>query len=194
MKKKSKARSVIGNILFYGILIAVLAGAYFYATDQSPDKSVFGYRFYEAESGSMSPVIEKGDIIFVKMKQPEDVKVGDIVTYAANEDGSVTVTHRVIKTYKDKDGQVMLRTKGDASPEADSPVKGKQVIGTVSTHLPLIGSIIGMLQTKPYIPIGLLIIGIGMVMILRRLFRDKEQTNKSSKTHCGKERKEEKEN
>ncbi|MGB9977657.1 signal peptidase I [Methanobacterium sp.] len=68
-------------------------------------------------SGSMEPVMYRGDIVVVD-QNPSSVQVGDIVVYKAtwvNED----VIHRVKEIYKTSDGSTYLITKGDNNPVAD---------------------------------------------------------------------------
>jgi signal peptidase len=68
-------------------------------------------------SGSMEPVMYRGDIVIVD-QNPTNVQVGDIVVYHAtwfNE----PVIHRVIKKYKTTNGSTYLITKGDNNPTPD---------------------------------------------------------------------------
>jgi len=82
-------------------------------------------------SGSMEPVMYRGDIVIVD-QNPSSVQVGDIVVYHAtwfNE----PVIHRVKQIYKTADGNTYLITKGDNNQAADPyPVKyPDQVISKV---------------------------------------------------------------
>ena len=68
-------------------------------------------------SGSMEPVMYRGDIVVVD-QNTSSVQVGDIVVYKAtwvNED----VIHRVKEIYKTSNGSTYLITKGDNNPVAD---------------------------------------------------------------------------
>jgi len=81
-------------------------------------------------SGSMEPVMYRGDIVIVD-QNPSSVQVGDIVVYHAtwfNE----PVIHRVKEIYKTSNGTYII-TKGDNNPTADPyPVKyPDQVISKV---------------------------------------------------------------
>jgi signal peptidase len=82
-------------------------------------------------SGSMEPVMYRGDIVIVD-QNPSSVQVGDIVVYKAtwvDED----VIHRVKQIYKTPDGSTYLITKGDNNAAPDPyPVKyPDQVISKV---------------------------------------------------------------
>lgn len=86
--------------------------------------NLFGYTFFEIVSGSMSPTIEKGDMIFVKLDT--DYEVGDIVSF---KDNNSIITHRIIE----KNDNYYV-TKGDANNTADNPIKENQIIGkTIKT-------------------------------------------------------------
>ena len=81
--------------------------------------NLFGYTFFEIISGSMSPTIEKGDMILVKLDT--DYNVGDIISF---KDNGTIITHRIIEI---NDNNYV--TKGDANNTADNPIKENQIIG-----------------------------------------------------------------
>ena len=66
-------------------------------------------------SGSMEPTYHTGSLIYVKPCAPEDVQVGDPITFVLNEDLDV-VTHRVVSI--DAENQHFY-TKGDANDAPD---------------------------------------------------------------------------
>lgn len=84
--------------------------------------NVFGYTLFEVISGSMSPEIQKGDLILVKLDT--DYKKGDIISYKSKD--GVFVTHRIIEI---KDGVYI--TKGDSNNTIDTPVKKDMIAGKV---------------------------------------------------------------
>ena len=65
--------------------------------------NIFGYSILSTATGSMSPTIEKGDIIIIKLG--DEIKENDIITY---KQGNVLITHRIEKI----DGNTII-TKGD---------------------------------------------------------------------------------
>ena len=100
------------------------------------EKSVLGYRIFRIETGSMVPNYLVGDVILVKAKDVNKIKVGDDVTYKG-ESGSVKgilVTHRVIDI-EENDGKRIFHTKGIANNVADPEIDGSQVIGKVIVKL-----------------------------------------------------------
>lgn len=77
-------------------------------------------------SGSMEPTYHTGSLIYVKPCAPEDVQVGDAITFVLNEDLDV-VTHRVISIDAENEH---FYTQGDANDAPDgAPVYFKNLIG-----------------------------------------------------------------
>lgn len=81
--------------------------------------NIFGYSILSTETGSMSPTIEVGDIIIIKIG--DEIKENDIITYKQDD---VLITHRIEKI----DGDTII-TKGDYNNIQDEPIKKDQVIG-----------------------------------------------------------------
>lgn len=123
-----KVLTVINNVfkwLIYLILLTFfLLAIYKFITIKIMKKeyaNVFGYSTFEVISGSMSPSIEKYDIILVKIG--DKYKVGDIITF---EDKGSIITHRVTEI-RDK----IVITQGDANNTKDRPVEKDKIIGRV---------------------------------------------------------------
>ena len=68
---------------------------------------VFGYQPYMVVSASMKQVFPVGSLIFVTDAAPEDIKVGDPITFTS---GTLTITHRVVAIDNE---QRTFTTKGD---------------------------------------------------------------------------------
>lgn len=173
--KKSPIR-IAGSILFYGILILALVSAFLFAFSTDEKKSIFGYRFYEVLSGSMRPTIDVGELVIIKMSDPGTVEVGDVVTKSINEDGSLTLTHRVIEKYDDAEtGKTMLITQGDNNMSADEPIPADEVIGIMETHIPVLGYVVGFLKENVIFVVVLLIAVMILIAALRIIFGKKPQ-------------------
>lgn len=100
---------------------------------------LFTYQALTIGSGSMSPAIEKGDVIVLKSMKNEEarkIKKGDVLVY--NHDNKIIV-HRVIK--KSNNGEtISFKTKGDYNNAKDSwTVKQEDVIGIVKFRIRWIG-------------------------------------------------------
>ena len=92
-------------------------------------------------SGSMWPVLNEGDLVFIKGVPREVLKVGDVIVFR-NESGPGFTIHRIVEL-----DEKTLTTKGDANFDNDAPVKYENVIGRALTwgkgpaHIPYLGSI-----------------------------------------------------
>lgn len=100
---------------------------------------LFTYQALTIGSGSMSPAIEKGDVIILKSMKNEEarkIKKGDVLVY--NHDNKIIV-HRVIK--KSNNGEtISFKTKGDYNNAKDSwIVKQEDVIGIVKFRIRWVG-------------------------------------------------------
>lgn len=81
-------------------------------------------------SGSMEPVMYRGDIVVVN-QNPSNVQVGDIVVYRATWFPE-PVIHRIITAGKAANGSTYYWTKGDNNPTHDPvPVYPDQIISKV---------------------------------------------------------------
>lgn len=126
---------------------------------------LLGYQVYTVITGSMEPELNVGDLIYVKsVKNIHDIRVGDDLTFVLNED-LVVATHRVVRIDAEKQH---IYTKGIANEiEDDAPVHFKNVIGTVSFSLPLLGYVANFIQNPPgmYISIAAGVLLIALVFL-----------------------------
>ena len=99
--------------------------------------TVCGAKGYSVASDSMSPELNKGDVVFVKETPFEELRKGDIVTVAFKVNDGTTYTHRIIEIdYYKKE----IRTAGDATGLEDQEgAAADQIKGRVWFSLPLLG-------------------------------------------------------
>ena len=132
---------------------------------------LLGYQVYNVISGSMAPCYQIGDLLYVKTVAPEEVSIGDPITFVLNED-LVVATHRVI----DIDAENRLfTTKGDANRDPDAtPVHFNNLIGVPQFRLPLLGYVSIFVQHPPgsYIAISFCIVLLGAVFLPDLLFKE----------------------
>lgn len=123
MKKVLKIISRVLTVLLIVFTFAIMSLAiYNFVSIKVLHKdypNLFGHTFFEIVSGSMSPTIEKGDMIVVELGN--DYEVGDIISY---KDKDSIITHRIVQ----KDGDTYV-TKGDANNTLDNPINKDQVVG-----------------------------------------------------------------
>lgn len=84
--------------------------------------NIFGYSIFSTETASMSPTIEIGDIVFVKIG--EQVQKDDIITYRS---GNAFITHRIIEINGDS-----IIAKGDNNNTQDEAIQRNDIIGKVT--------------------------------------------------------------
>ena len=166
MKKGIK---IFYNILFYDLLtiliLFLLLG--FFANKSGSGISVGGYRIYDILTGSMSPTIKPGSLVFVKETLPNEVKKNDVITFRSDITNNVT-THRAIDIVN-SDGKIEFITKGDANNAQDPvPLDEKLLIGKVIFQVPHLGSFLISLQKNKLIFIGLLVVIILIDFILNK--------------------------
>ena len=111
------------------------------------------YKVFTVQSGSMSPSISTGSLIFVKSES--DYNVGDVITRKTN-DQKIPVTHRIISKEKEEGNEkIIFHTKGDANDSPDmQEVFQSNIIGKVFLSVPLIGYPVNYAKT----PTGLILI------------------------------------
>ena len=105
-----------------------------------------GLQPYTVMSGSMEPTYHTGSLIYVKEVEPEEVEVGQAITFVLNEE-LVVATLRVIEI--DEENQHFY-TKGDANASPDgSPVHFENLIGVPVFSIPYLGYLAYYIQNPP---------------------------------------------
>ena len=103
---------------------------------------LFGFEIFHVESGSMSPAIPAGSVIYVKHETPETLSEGDVITFVSE---GVYVTHRIVEN-RFVEGELV--TKGDANEKEDAnPIAYANVVGTVKAHFPVLGKFLVVVST-----------------------------------------------
>jgi signal peptidase I len=109
------------------------------------------FLMFTSQSNSMAPALRYSDKVLVDTSVPyEHLKVGDIIafkTFGTNSTGQhLTVIHRIVQEVIDKNGDRIIRTKGDANnasiPSLDYPVFQQNYIGK-AVYRVTAGNVIG---------------------------------------------------
>ena len=164
MKKRFKVIKGIVNVLCWIlVVIIVLTVALSLITRINGETpSVFGYSIFRVSSGSMEPELMVGDIILDKtVDNPEDLKVGDVITFKSNDYGDMLVTHKVIKAPYEENKKLMLQTKGIANDLADKPISVDNVKGIMICKVDYLDTVYNIFLS----PWGLLIL-IALIVII----------------------------
>lgn len=105
------------------------------------------YQALIVRSGSMSPTIPTGSIVFYRKIAATNVKVGDVIVFDKPGEASEKVTHRVYKIGQSATGEYYI-TKGDANGTPDDwrvPAVGTGWISVF--HVPSVGYALVYLQS-----------------------------------------------
>lgn len=173
MPKGAKVFDILFTVFVYLLAAGILIGAIFFAFNTSPDKALFGIRYYTVLTGSMEPTYKVGDMIFVKLTEPKDINVGDVITFNPSQDSDAYLTHRVIEKYDNYEGTgvTCFRTQGDANKSEDSfLIDGDRVIGTVQFGIPGLGYVVRFVQLRWYFILPVAIMIAVFFQLLKRYF------------------------
>ncbi|WP_309072011.1 signal peptidase I [Arthrobacter sp.] len=139
--EKSGVLSWVGQVLSWLCLLAVLG----LVTVMVVIPQLFGSGSYTVLTGSMRPGMPPGSLIVTKEANPEELRIGEAITYQIRSGEPAVVTHRIIARTSSSDG-ITLTTQGDASPSPDEEqVRPEQIRGVVWYTLPLVGYVNGWL-------------------------------------------------
>ena len=188
MPAGARVFDIVFTVFVYLLAAAILFGALLFSFSTSPDKALFGYRYYTILTPSMSPAYNVGDMIFVQLKGPEDINEGDVITFNPSQDSDAYLTHRVTEKIVDYQGTgvTCFRTRGDANDSEDSfLIESDRVIGTVNFGIPYLGFVVRFIQLRWYIVLPIVIMVAVFFYLLKRYFLigddDDEDDNKSDK-------------
>ena len=107
--------------------------------------SIFGYSCYYVLTTSMEPEIMAGEMILGRSVDPENLKVGDVITYMG-ETGSLQdkiITHKIVEIQGDT-----ITTQGVANDIPDPPIRSEQVLSRYVTKIPFAGMIFSAINSK----------------------------------------------
>jgi len=166
MKKYShhKTRRAAFNVLFYGLIAAVLFAGLTYGMASDTPRYFGGYSVMTVLTGSMQREIPQGSLVVIKKTDPATIGIGDDITYML--DDQKTITHRVIGIYENYCGssQRGFVTKGLENALADKDVVyAKNTVGKVVFCLPGFTSTVEYIKTRWHI---ILIPGLSLLIAL----------------------------
>lgn len=160
-------RNSVLNTVGVVVLLVLLAPFVMYAVPQT----IGAAESYVVMSGSMSPTVQTGDVIFVYEREPSTIETGDVITYSLNDRQREVTTHRVVDIVRNDQGQRLFVTKGDANEDPDPyRVSPGDVIGVMPTwngipaRVPFLGHALLFAQSKEgiallvFVPAGLLVV------------------------------------
>lgn len=91
-------------------------------------------------TSSMEPGLPPGTLIVTRDVAPEDIRIGDVVTYQIHSGDPTVVTHRVIAVSKTAGGEYSFTFQGDNNSQPDpDQVREVQIQGRLWYSVPYIG-------------------------------------------------------
>ncbi len=199
-----KALNIIKNIVVWSLLIASIGMMAFtifsVSTFDQNHRQVFGYRFFIAQSDSMSATdFDAGDIVLIKETDPSTLKEGDIIAYISQDSSNYgdTVTHKIRSVVTDAKGDPGFITYGTTTGVDDATVVTyPYVLGKYTGNIPKVGHFFAFLKTTPgyilciLVPFLLLIgyNGIKCIFLFRRYKREQMEELKAEKAKLMEER------
>jgi signal peptidase len=145
----------------------VLAVAGFLALAIGP--RILGYQTVTMLTGSMSPLINPGDVVVTMPAPVSEIRAGDIITYHIPVEDRRVVTHRLTEVTANPDGTTAVRTKGDANSGVDpwtAVISGQTVDRHVAT-IPHAGAVIQAVR-QPMV-LNILMYGAPAVLVVAML-------------------------
>ncbi len=170
-KRVRRRRSPLMTV--WNILTTLLVAAVILLAIALVGIRLVGYTPYAVLSPSMTPEFVPGDLIYVKEVPLDEIGVGDVISFVANEDAAI-VTHRVVEI--DREGR-RFYTQGDANESRDgNPVLYENVLGVVQFSLPKLGYVSSYVSSESgrYVAIVAVLVLV-LLWILPELFRPEEK-------------------
>lgn len=143
------------NILFNMLAIVTVVAVAFVCFN------IFsGARGYAVVTDSMSPTLNRGDVVFVKQTSFEDLNEGDIVTVKFPDDSGF-FTHKIVSIDYFAGA---IRTKGDANQSEDPQASmSEQIMGRMWYSVPYLGYLSIAVNEMNIIKLS---VGLAVVLIL----------------------------
>lgn len=163
VKNKSKFREILKFIstvvswtIFVLLIICIAFLVYYFVAIKIYTSKGSGYEpafsIYMVVTPSMRPNINPYDVVIdVKVKDPEDIEINDVITFYSSIPGvkGGTITHRVIGISKDTEGNYKFRTKGDYNLVDDGvDVEFDKIVGKVAIRIPKLGRVQTFVASK----------------------------------------------
>lgn len=160
VKERIKPLKFISSVISYAIFIWLLligGTLLVYVADiklraAKGDFTPPKYNAYVVLTGSMLPEIQIKDVVITKKYNPQDLEVGDIITFISSDQrlNRAIVTHRIRNKYYDSTTNTYtFQSKGDNNNVEDTAlVESKNIIGKVIYKIPKLGYIQQILATR----------------------------------------------
>ena len=118
---------------------------------------MFNHTMKHMLTDSMEPDIPAGSLILIQRVNPEELEIGDVITFAVDQ--RTTATHQILSIFPDYiDGQIGFQTGGyDRIPDS-TIVSEWNVIGQVVFYVPRLGAVLSKPQNLIWLLLAFFVI------------------------------------
>ena len=154
-KKEKNVKKTLNTVINVILVVAIILAAIctyisFVSTSGNGVPNILGLRLLSIQTDSMYPALCSGDMIVdVAVKDPSELRPGDIITYWTVINGErVLNTHRIENIYSGGD-YLIFETKGDKNTSVDPlTVHESNLVGEYWFRIPGLGKVFDYLQTS----------------------------------------------
>jgi len=166
-----KATTTVLLVLFFLLSLFLAIGSIFKNEKQI---SPWGTGIFTVQTGSMTPAISPGSLVFVRAVAAEKLKVQDIVTFYSQRSNEI-VTHRIVSIQPEENIYI---TRGDANNTDDDPISYENIIGRKMFSLPLVGFLPQIFKDR--LIMGMIVAGLGCALLAWGILSALKNKKKSS--------------
>ena len=131
------------------------------------------YSLLQVEGDSMYPLIKNGDLIAIDRRVNNKYNVGDVVSFIADEQGTI-ITHKIVEIKEDDQGYHYFTRGVNNNYQDNDYIEIKQIIGEYKGfRIPLLGYVIRFSNTIiGYSLLVILPLGVLFVLIVKELLKE----------------------
>lgn len=170
---QNKMKKIVSDMIFYGILFSIVIAVLAVSAGSSAAPRAFGsYSAFVVLTGSMDKVIPQGSLVVTKHVDPNELEIGDDITYMVSE--KTTVTHRIVEIQEEylDTGARAFRTQGVMNKEPDrNLVAAVNVVGKVIYHNHILGVIVSFGQDNWPLVIFFIVVMLVFIKVLELILR-----------------------
>lgn len=169
MKIISSAIFVVLVLLIILIVFYIVRVNFLASNDKLGEVKI---NFYTILTQSMYPTIKAGDVVITYKEDNNKYNDGDVITFVSEQNGGITITHRVEEVYNVNDSY-SYKTKGDNNNAPDNEItSGDNVLGKVVVKIPKVGYIQQFLVSKTGWIVAVILPCLGIVIYdILKLFK-----------------------
>jgi signal peptidase len=187
--KTKSLKSKIFDWAFYSFLLALLVVAIIWAQGDRPPIWINDHTVKNVLTGSMYPDIPQGALIVINRLDPNELQVGDDITFFVTD--TITFTHRIRAILEDYyEGARGFRTYGINNDwDDEDTVLARRVAGRVVYSIAWLGNLTNIMNQLVSQPIYLVFIGVFILIFvmlsyaIRGLLSNPDKKNEDEKSN-----------